>query len=174
MTPKELEDIYTANFEKIYRFFFYKTRSKDDAEDLTSQTFLAFADSPNKDDIKSTIAYLYGISKNIFYRYIREKCHTVPLSEDQMEWIAQVEQTISQGLAEDTFEKKLLPLIERLPPMQRQIMQLIYIENLGVAGTVSKLGKTENYVKTTKKRAIKNIKKLILDGGALEDDIDTV
>lgn len=51
-------------YDKIFRFCFWKVRNKDIAEDLTQETFLRFLDS-NYDEQGKRIRYLYTIARNL-------------------------------------------------------------------------------------------------------------
>lgn len=64
-------------------------------------------------------------------------------------------------LIEQTFKEKLMPLINKLPDKQKMIIELIYIKKFKIDEICSLINRNKNYVKTTHKRAIKSIKKLV-------------
>ena len=51
-------------YDKIFRFCYWKVRSKEIAEDLTQETFLRFLDSQYAEQGKR-IRYLYTIARNL-------------------------------------------------------------------------------------------------------------
>ena len=51
-------------YDKIFRFCYWKVRSKEIAEDLTQETFLRFLDSQYTEQGKR-IRYLYTIARNL-------------------------------------------------------------------------------------------------------------
>ena len=72
----QLSTIYDSEFQRIYSFFYYKTLSKDTAEDLTSETFLVLANILSGDShkqIDNIKGFLFGIAKNVFVKYLQKK-----------------------------------------------------------------------------------------------------
>ena len=51
-------------YDKIYRFCYFRIRNRSIAEDLTQETFLRFLESPYKEQGKR-IRYLYAIARNL-------------------------------------------------------------------------------------------------------------
>lgn len=165
-TSRKIYKCYKDNFESIYKFFYYKTYSKEIAEDLTSEVFLTFAEIlKGQKEIENIRAFLYGIAKNIFIKFLQEKYQkeinlsTLP---DNFE-----EYAISEVKRADfsSYEDKLKSLIQYIPVKQREIMHLRFVEKLSLAEICQRLDKNMNYVKTTQKRAIKSVKSLLKDHG---------
>lgn len=163
MKLQEIEKIYNAHFEKLYRFFYYKTLDKTVAEDLTSQTFLSMIEMVRKgSDIENPVKFLYGIAKNTFGTYLRNKYKIHEINN--IDW----------DLIEETYVEKTLDGIEKtkdvrtiakkyikmLPSSQKIVMELRFVKGLTLSEIAKKLGKDMNYVKTTQKRGIKSLKKI--------------
>ena len=58
-------------YDKIYRYCYFKIRNKEAAEDLTQKTFLNYFSQKSYINKGKPLAYLYTISKNLcidFYR----------------------------------------------------------------------------------------------------------
>ncbi len=58
-------------YDKIYRYCYFKARNKEAAEDLTQKTFLNYFSQKSYINKGKPLAYLYTISKNLcidFYR----------------------------------------------------------------------------------------------------------
>lgn len=118
----ELTDIYNDNFDKIYKFFYYKTQSIQLAEDLTSQTFLAFAENLNNNKyIKNNRAFLYGIAKNIFYTYLKSKQYIICMDLEKMEFSEYVNKFVDFFSSDIDPLEKIKPLIKLIPKNQRKI-----------------------------------------------------
>lgn len=161
MTIEQFSKIYDQNFKKIYRFFYYKTNSIQDAEDMTSDVFLAFSENINKDEIKNYTAFLYGIAKNIFYKYIREKQYTITVDWETFDFYQYVENTSQNKSQSPDFQKRIVNCIAQLPEKQRVIAELRFIQKLSLTEIAIKLNKTMSYVKTTQNRAIKKLKSIV-------------
>jgi len=161
-----IAELYDQHFNKLYKFFYYKVLSKDIAEDLTQETFLAFANiakNANENEIEKPSHFLYGIAKNIFMRYLKDKYRQgIPFSDlddDFEEYCAQfVKETEQES---ETVEEKLLRYMQFIPEKQRVVMRLRFIEKLSLKEICTKLDKNMNYVKTMQKRGLHSLKEAI-------------
>ncbi len=123
----ELGQIFDENFDQIYRYFYYKTMSQEEAEDLTSETFLALAKQINeKASIEDSRKYLYGIARNIFHQFLRKKYELKTISLNEIVEVAEEVRTIKTSSIDlDDIAAKL---IEQLPDAQRVVLRLRLVE----------------------------------------------
>lgn len=163
LSEKDMAAFYNENFERIYKFFYYKTLSREIAEDLTSETFITFVKIiKDQKEIQNLRFFLFGIAKNIFLKYLKDKYRAgIPFSEFERDFGNYAEKFVTSIENSTTLEERALPFINKLPPKQMQIMHLRFIEKLNLKQICEKLGKDMNYVKTTQKRGIANLKKLV-------------
>ena len=164
MTDFELEQLYNKNFVKIYRFFYYKVLSKELAEDLTSESFMKFlAINKTKQDILNKEKYLFGVVKLVFLNHLRNKYNsikTIPIETEQ-DFGAYVDNFIKEVDEEPTPEDLALKFIHKLPEKQKIVVKMRLIEKKSLKEICEILQKDMNYVKTTQKRALKNLKILL-------------
>ncbi|MCR5601026.1 MAG: sigma-70 family RNA polymerase sigma factor [Ruminococcus sp.] len=66
---EDLKDQY----EKIFRYCFFKVHDRSAAEDLTQETFLRFLESSNYKDMNKKLRYLYTIAGNLCADHFRKK-----------------------------------------------------------------------------------------------------
>lgn len=163
MNITELEKIYNVHFEKLYRFFYYKTLDRTIAEDLTSQTFLSFIEMIKKNaEIEDPIKFLYGIAKNTFGTYLRKKYKQHEINNIDWDLIADeyvgeyVEGMEKPKDIRDTAKK----YIKMLPYSQKVVLELRFVKGMSLTEICAELGKNMNYVKTTQKRGLKSLKRL--------------
>lgn len=155
---QELSEIFDKNFEKIYRFFYIKTLSKEDAEDLTSETFLRFAQQlAGGQEVDKRDAYLYGIARFVFFNFLRKRYQ---LTTVQLNELHDVHQELVNVPQIDLLSF-VLKLAERLPEKQRQVIELRLGQKLTLSEIAETLNRDMNYVKTTQKRAIHSLKQLV-------------
>lgn len=155
------EKIYEKHFEKIYRFFVLRSLNREIAEDLTSSTFLAFAEALSKSKEMDNIEnYIYGIAKIKFIEYLKLKYNETPLLSDNYEIVDIVNEANSISSDQRALNKYLYRLIEKLPKKQKIVMNLRILQKLKLSEVAESLGKDLNYVKTTQKRAIRKLKEL--------------
>lgn len=67
-------------YDKIYKYCYFKVRNKEIAEDLTQETFLKYFGQNSYISHGKPLAYLYTIAKNQCIDYYRQK-KTEPLDE---------------------------------------------------------------------------------------------
>jgi RNA polymerase sigma-70 factor (ECF subfamily) len=161
----EIAKIYDENFEKIYRFFYYKFLSKDIAEDLTSDTFMNFIDNAKQkpDSIQDPTKYLFGIAKHVYLIHLKKKYNQLPTVEitSEQEFGAIVDDFIDEIDDSPTIEDIAMKFIILLPDKQKEVAILRFIEKLSLTEICTKMKKDMNYVKTTQKRAMKSLKEIV-------------
>ena len=81
---KSLEVIYRKYYLLIYNFFFYQLLHRENAEDLTSQTFLKVAEKLDTyDREKGNIStWLWKIAQNTLIDFYRRKKYEISLNKD--------------------------------------------------------------------------------------------
>jgi RNA polymerase sigma-70 factor, ECF subfamily len=158
-----IEQIYDQNSKAVYKFFYFKSLSQQIAEDLTSQTFLIMVGKMHNREvvIKDHKKFLYGIMRNVWLRYLQQKYReNIQLIEDMEDFEAYVDSELMREV-QTSDEERVRKFIEKLPSSQQQVMRLRLIEHQTLSEICSSLGKDMNYVKTTQKRGIQNLKRLL-------------
>jgi len=161
----QLSTIYDSEFQRIYSFFYYKTLSKDIAEDLTSETFLVLANILSGDSnkqIDNLKGFLFGIAKNVFVKYLQKKYRgEIPFSNFSDDFEEYVDSFVTEKEKSEPLEDKLIQYLPYLPSKQAAVLELRFIQKLDLQEICDKLGKNMNYVKTTQRRAFKSLKDAI-------------
>jgi len=162
MDRKFFEGLYKDNFKKIYTFFFYKVFDKQTAEDLTSESFLGFAEYiKNGREVENAQALLYRIAGNIFNQHLRRKYKEVNIEIDEFDFYNTLSEYTKLVDTEDKFIKMITSLVEQLPSKQRIILFMRLVEKKSLSIISEELQKDMNYVKTTQRRGIAKIKELL-------------
>lgn len=60
-------------YDKIYRYCYFKVHSRETAEDITQETFLRFFESRNYEDTGKPLHYLYTVARNLCIDEYRRK-----------------------------------------------------------------------------------------------------
>ena len=159
----DITALYDEHMDNVYGFFVVKTGHRGTAEDLTSRVFTTLLEQlENKGaDIQDPVKYLYGVMKITWTQHLRKKySEPVDYVEDIEDFQAyttdEVRQFRSQPLAE-----KAAPYIQKAPKKQREVLQMRFIDGLTLREICDELQKDMNYVKTTQKRSIATLKKLV-------------
>ena len=114
-------------YDKIFRYCYYKIHNRDIAEDLTQDTFLRFLESPHYRDMGKELHYLYTIAGNLckdaFHRRTAEELdEKIADDKDYEDFILT---NVALGNA-----------IKNLPEEDKEIIILRYINDvpIGVLG----------------------------------------
>ncbi len=149
--------LYDRYIEKIFRFIYYKTFSREIAEDLTSDVFMRALEKIHSfDDSRGVFsAWLYRIARNRIIDHYRTKKQTVPIEDifdlgtddrtaDQLDAIA----TLTQVAA----------YLKTLNPRQREIVTLRIWEGLSYREIAEIVGGTEDSTKMAFSRSIRELR----------------
>lgn len=68
-------------YDKIYRYCFFRLGCRETAEDITQETFLRFFESASYRDIGQALRYLYTIARNLCIDEYRRVGASPPLEE---------------------------------------------------------------------------------------------
>lgn len=60
-------------YDKIFRYCYYKVHNREIAEDLTQETFLRFLEKPQYHGVNKNLQYLYTIAGNLCVDMYRKK-----------------------------------------------------------------------------------------------------
>ena len=149
--------VYDHFVEPLYRFIYYKTFSKETAEDLLSDVFMRALEHVDRyDPAKGSLsAWLYQIARNRVIDHYRTKRTTVPIDD-----------TFDLGFEERTAERydakvkldAIHSYLTHLPVRQREIIMLRVWEELSYREIADLVGGSEGSVKMAFSRAIGDIR----------------
>ena len=162
--PTSIEAVYEANAAKLYKFFYYKVLNTQIAEDLTSETFLAFAQKAHEVLSSQSMAerYLYGIARNKWNGYLRTKYANAEVPSDDIElFSALVEAEVDEMDQTESLHDRAMQFIQLLPKKQAKIAELRLIDGLTPTQIAHELAIPVNTVKVTLRRALRRLEELI-------------
>lgn len=166
MTNKDsiIEETYRKNVEKLYKFFYFKVLNKQIAEDLTSETFMAFAEkisSLKQHDVDTLEKYLYGIAKNKWNMYLRKKYKTSEFGAENIDDFSHYVQDEVDEMQRRSLKERAIYFINMLPTQQKVVAMLRLIDGLLPSEIAVKISKPLNYVKVTLRRALRRLEELV-------------
>ncbi len=158
-----IEDVYRDNAEKLYRFFYFKVLNKQVAEDLTSETFMALAEKiPTLQKDKTLLEkYLYGIAKNKWNMYLRDKYKREEFETENIDDFSQYVSSELDTMQSLSLKERALYFIKMLPPKMRIVAMLRLIDGLLPSEIAVRIKKPINYVKVTLRRALRRLEELV-------------
>lgn len=121
-------------YDKIYRYCYFKLKNQHLAEDITQETFLRFLESSSYKDIGRPLAYLYTVARNLCVDEFRK----VPVEELK-------EEVVQDGFEEKTVEKEnLRQAVAELTKEQQELLLLRYVNEVSFSD-LSKLYKKSRF-----------------------------
>lgn len=115
------------NYDKIYKYIYYRIHDKELAEDLTQEVFLKFLDSSYREQGKD-IRYLYMIARNLYIDAMRssgrERRYERQDIEDCAIELPSNETPIEEQVVEAVWLKQVL---DRLSEEDREIVFLRFV-----------------------------------------------
>ena len=150
-------ELYIIFVEKIYRYIFYHVKSKTIAEDITGEVFLkawrAINSCRGKENTFSS--WLYRIAHNQMIDEIRKRQRRPSLELENIENISDSESSV-EGYLE---QQGLLEVVNCLPPNQRRLIVLKFIEGMDNREIANIMGKSEGALRVMQMRALSTLKK---------------
>ncbi len=150
----------------VYRFLFYRTRSTQLAEDLTSETFFRALRSMNnfRWQGKDFGAWLMTIARNLCTDHFKAgRTRLEVTTEDMGAHDDSTEGPESAVLASLTNEL-LMEALTRLPDEQRDCLVMRFLQGMSIAETAAVLDRSDGAVKQLQLRGVRNLAKLLPEG----------
>src|SRR5205823_764170 len=153
----ELYDLYVGH---VYRYTFYRTAKRADAEDLTEQVFLqAWAAVERfRWQGKPFVAWLYTVAHNVVIDWRRRATPSCSLDDGdnpiEVE-CASARQAMSQWIDADL----LANAIKRLTPEQQQVITLKFLDGFDTAQVADIMNKREGTIRALQLRALQSLRR---------------
>jgi RNA polymerase sigma-70 factor (ECF subfamily) len=158
-----IEKICADTWKELYRFIYYKVRNREEAQDITQETYTRAISylSSNDVEISDNINYLKTISMNIIrdkWRVKSRRGEELNLEEINPEEIAS--EDFSEAVGNRTV---ITAAIKQLTQDQQTVITLRIIKGYSVTATAKLMNRKEGTIRVLQFRAIKELTK-ILDG----------
>ncbi|PIY78795.1 MAG: hypothetical protein COY82_00585 [Parcubacteria group bacterium CG_4_10_14_0_8_um_filter_35_7] len=155
----QLYDLYIS---KIYRFIYFKVSSQEEAEDLTSETFLKawqYINSGSSKKITNFSALLYKIARNSVIDFYRRRSQGEILGEEAL---FLNEESYEEDLNEKIQVRSEMEGVERnlkkLKDEYREVIILRFIEEFRIGEIAKILDKPQGAVRVLIHRALKSLR----------------
>lgn len=157
---KAMEALYNKHVDRIYRFLYSRVESKEDAEDLTAQTFLSVVEGIEDFESRSSFAHwVFSIARHKLNDFLRRKymLHQVELNA----YTTPFEEEITSETSDELL-RAVWSIVKKLPERYRKVLTLRFKEQLSVEEVARRLGVSETNVKVIQHRAIKKAANIAL------------
>lgn len=138
-------------YDRIYRYCYFKTRNQQAAEDFTQETFLRYFSQTTYINRGKPLAYLYTIAKNLCKDHYARK---TPQPLDETAPAGEVEEGILTSLA-------LRQSLKALPEEVQELILLRYVNDLSVGEICGIVGLSRFAVYRRINNGLKELKTLL-------------
>lgn len=153
--PNRFADLYEDNFDRVYAYIARRVRSREEAEDLTSEVFHKALSTIAQFEWRGVpfAAWLYRIAANsIIDRGKRAaKEQALPVFTDVAVSVSAIEH-------EFDVRARLYNLVARLPTDQGRVVVARFAEEKSIREIALEMGRSEGAVKQLQFRALENLR----------------
>jgi RNA polymerase sigma-70 factor (ECF subfamily) len=158
--PAAFSVLYDRYVQSIYRYHYYRIGSVPEAEDLTSQTFLAALEAlPRYQHQGNFAAWLFRIARGKVIDYVRRQQNQLPLKET---YPAPIADLLAQAVRSDEVAR-LSGLIHALSDDDQELIRLRYTAELPFSQIAVILNSNENTVKKSLYRVMARLQSQLED-----------
>lgn len=141
-------------YDKVYRYCYFRVKNQHLAEDITQETFLRFFESSSYKDAGRPLAYLYTVARNLCIDEFR-KVHTEELKEE----------IVQNGFEDAVVEKEnLYQAMTALSREEQELMLLRYVNEVSFADLSKMYGKSRFALYRELSKITSKLERRISDG----------
>jgi RNA polymerase sigma-70 factor, ECF subfamily len=119
-----LQALYENNFDCLFRYIKFKTKTIEDAEDICAETFLRAFESIRKFRGQSLFkTYLYSIARNLLKDYYKAKSRTININD--ADDIAENSESIVQ-IGQNHELERVRECLKHLNEKESEVLRLRY------------------------------------------------
>jgi len=158
--------LYELYFKPVYRYIYLRTKSKEEAEDLSQVVFIKIFKSIGgfQEQNKQPLAYFFTIARNTVIDHWRKKKDI--LTDKPPETLSAESFENPQRLIDQkSTAQAVYQAIENLTEEQQEVIILKFINDLSTTEIAKILDKKEDAVRQTQCRALKILKQYFKEYG---------
>lgn len=162
-SPEAFGELYDLYQDRIYRFILFKVGSKEEAQDLTAETFLKCWNhiSRNK-PIMNLNALLYSIGRNLVIDYYRKQKAEKEVSDEVLEIIPDVKaEKVLKNIEVKSESEAVFVALDKIEARYKEILILKFIDEFTNEEISEITGMPEGNVRVTAHRAMEALKKVL-------------
>jgi RNA polymerase sigma-70 factor, ECF subfamily len=169
--PARFAELYELNFEGVYAYVVRRVGNRAEAEDITAEVFHQALANLKRFEWRGIpfAAWLFRIAANLIHDRWHHAAREVP-NEGQIEttsgetigsgtgWSGKIGNVTSAEIAEVERRATLFRLVETLPPEQKRVVVLRFVDQKSIKEVASEIHKTEGAVKQLQFRALSTLR----------------
>jgi RNA polymerase sigma-70 factor, ECF subfamily len=156
--PAAFGQLYEQHFDAVYKYFYFRTRDQEEAEDLTSSTWekiVTHIGSFEADQEVLFKGWMFKIARNTLFEHYRRQKPQVSLEDIEVA----SQEDFTQEIHAKTEAEKLKILIQGLPEVQQEILRLHFFAELKNKEIAEIIQEEERTMAVYLSRALKALQK---------------
>ena len=146
------DELYRDNVVRVYRLLYGKVGNRPDAEDLTTEVFLAVWGPLRLDVSRAEVrAYLGATARTVLAAFWRKRAGVAVTSID----LHDVAQCLDDQPGDNRSREPLRLMLDGLPERYRRVLELRFYEACSVKETARRLGVSVANAKVLQHRALR-------------------
>ncbi|MDD3653573.1 MAG: RNA polymerase sigma factor [Desulfotomaculaceae bacterium] len=158
-----IERVCSATWEPLYRFIYFKVQNREEAEDITQETYVKTLTYLQKHQALqgNFLGFMKTVALNVLRdRWRQKKRRGAPVNFEEIN----PEETAHMDHQKAVAQRlQLENALAKLSEDQRTVLDLRIIKSYSVAETAKLTGKTEAAVRTAQYRALQGLAKILED-----------
>ncbi len=158
-------DLYESHLNQVFRYFYYRLGNREDAEDLTEQTFLKAWQAIGSYDYRGApfAAWIFRIAHNLLVDYRRRPSPTEGL-DDETE-VADLAAGPEEVAAQRLEAQELGQALRQLSDVEQSVVALRFIHGLEHRTVARMVGKSEVATRSIQSRALSRLGRILSTAG---------
>lgn len=158
---KSIEQLCSSTWEPLYRFIYFKVQNREEAEDITQETYIKAISYIQKNNIKldKFISFLKTVSLNLLRdKWRKGKRQGQPINLDIVNPKEIATEDTTEALTQSEVIKDALKLLNE---EQRMVIELRILKGYSVADTAKQMNKQESNIRVLQYRALQKLTKIL-------------
>jgi RNA polymerase sigma factor (sigma-70 family) len=160
--------LYQQHAAALFAYLRLRTATREEAEDLLLEVFLAALEQPDLLAARSSAAqraWLRGVAAHKIADHYRRSAHRPQVTLEQVAETLYADDALSpeRVALHREEDERIRALLQRLPGLQRQVLHLRFVYDLPCAEIAEVLGKREGAVRKLLWRALNLVRALYLE-----------
>ena len=142
------------------------------AEELCEDTFVKLAiKRPKNNGAASFKTWLYKIARNLALDYLRRRRLPVGTDEEELQKYADEKSEIESSYIKNEQQRELNKAMEKLKSEYRQVLMLVYFEDIPIKDTAKIIGKSRHATEVLLSRARASLKQNLEKEGFVYENL---
>jgi len=158
---KTIEQLCTSTWETIYKFIYFKVQNREEAEDITQETYVKALSylQKNSNKIDKQIGFLKTIALNVLRdQWRKNKRQGVSVNFELID----PKKCALEDSTESSAQRMLMETaLNQLGEEQRTVIELRIIKGYSVAETAKMMDKKEATIRVMQYRALQALSKIL-------------